>query len=113
MTIPDTVTEISESAFPDYKGILFGGKDSAAEKFAAEHGIAFRVTGSLAKGDVNADLEVDIMDVIALNKYLLGVSTLNPTQSAAADVDTDGIITGMDSLLILKYVLELVEPGCG
>lgn len=109
VTIPDTVSEISESAFPDYKGILYGAKDSAAASFAAAHGIAFRVTGSLDPGDVNADLEVDILDVIAVNKYLLGASTLNESEAAAADVDADGKITSTDSLMILKYVIKLMD----
>ena len=108
VTIPDTVTEISESAFPDYKGILFGGKGSAAEKFAEEHDIAFRVTGSLAKGDVNADLDVDILDVIALNKHILGVGTLDKTGLQNADMDGNGIVDSADPLALLKTVLGIV-----
>ena len=106
--IPDTVTEISESAFPDYKGILFGGKGSAAEKFAAEHDITFRVTGNLAKGDVNADLDVDILDVIALNKHILGVGTLDKTGLQNADMDGNGIVDSADPLALLKTVLGIV-----
>ena len=58
---------------------------------------------------MNADLDVDILDVIALNKYILGVSALNPSQTAAADADGNHKVDSVDSLMILKYVLELVE----
>ena len=105
VTIPAAVTEISESAFPAYKGILFGEKGSAAEQFAAAHEIPFRAAGSLQKGDVNADLEVDILDVIALNKYILGVSELNPSQTDATDADGNHKVDSADSLKILKTAL--------
>ena len=107
--LPDSVTEISESAFPDYQGILFGAEGSATEEFAKAHDIAFRATGSLATGDVNADGDIDIMDVIAVNKYLLGGSLLNQSQCVAADVDADGIVTPTDSLIILKYVVDIID----
>ena len=107
--LPDSVTEISESAFPDYQGILFGAEGSATEEFAKAHDIAFRATGSLATGDVNADGNIDIMDVIAVNKYLLGGSLLNQSQCVAADVDADGIVTPTDSLIILKYVVDIID----
>lgn len=109
VTIPDSVTEISDSAFPDYQGILFGAEGSAAEEFAKAHDIAFRATGSLATGDVNADGDIDIMDVIAVNKYLLGGSLLNQSQCVAADVDADGEVTTTDSLIILKYVVDMID----
>ena len=109
VTIPDTVTEIDESAFPGFTGIIYGSEGSAAEAFAKAHGISFRVTDGLAPGDVNADLEIDIMDVIALNKNILGVASLNGSQAAAADVDADGAVTPTDSLLVLKYVVGLID----
>lgn len=60
-------------------------------------------------GDVNLDGTVDIMDVIALNKYLLGSSNLTETQQAAADVDLNEKIESTDSLNILKKVVELID----
>ncbi len=55
------------------------------------------------------DLEVDILDVIAVNKYILGASTLNESEAAAADVDADGKVTVEDALMILKYVIKLID----
>lgn len=61
-------------------------------------------------GNVNDDDDVvDIMDVIKLNKYLLGSAKLTPAQKANADVDANGSIDTTDSLILLKYIVELVE----
>ncbi|MBQ4465828.1 MAG: leucine-rich repeat protein [Oscillospiraceae bacterium] len=109
VTIPDSVTEISESAFPDFQGTLYGGADSAAAAFAAERGIAFQAAEVLATGDVNADGEIDILDVIVLNQYLLGAVTLDSMQTAAADTDRNGTTDTTDSLVLLKYVVEIIE----
>ena len=59
-------------------------------------------------GDVNDDGEVDIMDVIALNKFLLGSTTLEADAKKRADVDLNETLDSTDSLNILKYVVNLV-----
>lgn len=43
-------------------------------------------------GDVDGSCEVNILDVIAVNKYILGVKRLTAT----------------DSLLILEFVLDMI-----
>jgi len=63
----------------------------------------------LIYGDVNSDGGVDIMDVIAVNKYLLGVKELTGKAVEAADVNLDNDINSQDSLYILKYALNLIQ----
>ncbi len=58
-------------------------------------------------GDVTLDTEIDIMDVIALNKQLLGAETLCDTAKKNADVGGDGTPDETDSLAILKEVVGL------
>lgn len=60
-------------------------------------------------GDVNGDAAIDILDVIALNKFLLGSETFSDAQKTAADVDGNSVIDSTDSLNILKYVVELIS----
>ncbi|MBR2087469.1 MAG: dockerin type I repeat-containing protein, partial [Oscillospiraceae bacterium] len=59
--------------------------------------------------DVNCDGEITIMDVIAVNKQLLGVGNLTEQGKANADVDVSGTIDGEDSLNVLKRVIELLK----
>ncbi|MBQ4464849.1 MAG: dockerin type I repeat-containing protein [Oscillospiraceae bacterium] len=59
-------------------------------------------------GDVNDDGKIDIMDVIALNKHLLGSGTLSDRSKLNADVDKNGVTDTTDSLNILKFVVELI-----
>ena len=58
-------------------------------------------------GDVNCDKAVDIMDVIALNKHLLGTGELTAQGKLNADVDQNEKVDTTDSLNILKCVVEL------
>lgn len=60
-------------------------------------------------GDVNLDGTVDIMDVISINRYLLGSNKLGPVAKKNADVDGSNTIDTTDSLLILKYVVEIID----
>ena len=62
-----------------------------------------------AYGDVNLDGAVDILDVIKLNKFLLGAGTLEDAARANADVDASGSLDSTDSLNILKAVVELLS----
>ncbi len=64
--------------------------------------------GKKLLGDVNCDGEVDILDVIKLNKVLLAGDSLSDQGRVNADVDEDGTPTSADSLNILKYTIKLV-----
>ncbi len=59
-------------------------------------------------GDVNCDGTVDILDVITLNKNLLGAMTLTKEGQKNADANADGSTSSADSLLIMKFVIKLV-----
>ena len=65
--------------------------------------------GTKMLGDCNLDGAIDIMDVISINRYLLGSLKFNNTQKYNANVDSNDVIDTTDSLLILKYVVELID----
>ena len=52
---------------------------------------------------------MDILDVITLNKSLMVGEKLTPQGKANADVDQNSVLDEVDSLNILKYVVELTD----
>ena len=58
-------------------------------------------------GDLDGNETIDLLDVIALNKSLLGLQQLEASEQKAADVNADGHVDSSDSLLILRYMVHL------
>ncbi len=59
-------------------------------------------------GDVNLDGDVDLLDVLTLNRNLLVGEPLSGMAIPNADVDLDGKPTAVDALNILKFTIKLV-----
>lgn len=60
-------------------------------------------------GDTNGDSEVDIIDVIAMNKVILGQKQFTAEQLKACDFNQDGMVDPDDSLLLMKYIVGLID----
>ncbi len=60
-------------------------------------------------GDVDCNGKVEILDVIALSKSLMGSGTLSTQGAANADVDQNTTINTTDALNIMKYLVKLIE----
>ena len=59
-------------------------------------------------GDVNEDGNVNIMDIILLNKAIYGKASLSAQAERNADVDHNQKPDATDSLTIMKYVVKLI-----
>ena len=59
-------------------------------------------------GDVDENGKVELLDVVMLNKNLLGLVKIGTQAQANADVNIDTKVDGTDSLLILKSLVSLV-----
>lgn len=59
-------------------------------------------------GDLNGDGEVNVRDVVILQKYLASQVNLNPLQIKAADADHDGFVKVSDVLQMQKYIVKLI-----
>ncbi len=60
-------------------------------------------------GDADCNDKVDILDIIVLNKNLLGAAELTEQGKKNADVDLDGKPSSNDSLNILKFIVKLTD----
>ncbi|MBR7083718.1 MAG: dockerin type I repeat-containing protein, partial [Oscillospiraceae bacterium] len=94
----------------------------AIEKYMAENSIdrdsvflvvneanAAEETVALEKGDANGDGKTDILDVITVNKAILGKEALTDEQNQAADVNGNNKVDSGDSLLLMKFVVGLID----
>lgn len=59
-------------------------------------------------GDVNMDGSVNILDVIMINRAVLGKEVLSDEARVLGDVDRDGSCDSTDSLAILKYLVGII-----
>lgn len=64
--------------------------------------------GGTEFGDVDENGAVELLDVILLNKSLLGVEKLTTQAQQNADVDQNNKLDSADSLYILQYTVSLV-----
>ncbi|MBD5142488.1 MAG: hypothetical protein HDT22_02590 [Ruminococcus sp.] len=66
-------------------------------------------TFDIVMGDATDDNEVDIIDVIAMNKAILGQKTMSFYAQYVSDVNKDNIVDPMDSLAVMKYIVGLTD----
>ena len=59
-------------------------------------------------GDVDCDGDVDIVDVLRLNQYLLSLAEITPEGEKNADVDLNQKINDTDAMNILKSLVNIV-----
>ena len=59
-------------------------------------------------GDVDGDKDVDIVDVLRLNQYLLSLAEVDEAGQKNADVNNDGKLADDDAMNILKSLVGLV-----
>lgn len=65
--------------------------------------------GDVLYGDADCSGAVDILDVIVVNKNLLGAGSLSTQGKKNADVNLDGKPGTDDALAILKYVVKVID----
>ena len=54
-------------------------------------------------GDVNSDGSVSLLDVLSIQKAILGSQTLTQTQLLTADVNADKVVSVTDVIILMRY----------
>ncbi|MDE5754291.1 MAG: dockerin type I repeat-containing protein [Oscillospiraceae bacterium] len=97
--------------------VWYSGAGEAVSKFMAENNIdvtqvcysvADLAGPELEMGDPDGDGEVGILDVVLMNRVVVGVERMDESQRRAADVDGDGKLTLSDSMKVLQYIVGLI-----
>ena len=83
--------------------VIHGYAGSTAEDYANRFDREFEVIES-AKGDINGDNQITIVDAKWILKYVAGTKDLDAAQKIAADLNGDGKISTVDA----KWVLQII-----
>ena len=70
------------------------------------NGTEFDSKKLIIKGDLNSNGEVDVADIVKLERYILGTGTLSAHELEAGDVNDDGSDDVSDLLLIERHILQ-------
>lgn len=58
------------------------------------------------KGDVNADADIDIVDVIIALRVAMGICDLDAYGRYCADMNSDGCLTVDDAIIVMRAALN-------
>ena len=92
-----------------FNGTIYGYQDSTAQDYAERYGYAFKSLGeapAYLAGDINADNEITVADVVLLQKWLLAVPDTFLLNRNAADLNEDGILDVYDLALIKRALIQ-------
>ncbi len=120
ITIKNPDCEIAENAINtglnmttyqyEFKGTVIGKENSTAQAYAEKTGSAFAVLEEevVQPGDADLSGKVDILDVITINRAILGKEKLTERQLNAVDFNQNGKPETSESLMIMKYIVGLM-----
>ena len=57
--------------------------------------------------DINQDMIINVVDVVAIVNYITGAQTLDSCELFAADVNGDGIVNVVDIISVINTILSL------
>lgn len=60
-------------------------------------------------GDINGDGKISVVDIVMMQKHILGTSRLSGAAAEAADTSKDGQVTIKDLVILQKHILHVSE----
>jgi hypothetical protein len=97
------------SGVPDSEGnFTFTVRVTDANAYTAIRDIRMAIHIEAVLGDVNGEGLVNVLDLITVVRYILGLEEFTPSQIWAADIQTDGQIDILDALGLANIILN--EP---
>ncbi len=98
---------------------IYGYEGSTAQAYAEKYGYQFALIGSepetsepkaeeLKQGDADGSGEIDILDVITINKAIMGKENLSENGLKAIDFNGNGKPDSDEALTLLKYIVGII-----
>ena len=112
-TLVNKIKSLNANASITIKDLNNNEKDS--QTFATGDVISITSAGETKEytvviyGDTNGDGKITVLDLLVIQKHILGVSNLNGAKGIAADPSKDGKINALDLLKVQKHILEVSE----
>ena len=60
-------------------------------------------------GDINGDGKISVVDLVMLQKQILGTSPVSGAYAAAADISRDGKVSVKDLVLLQKHIINVAQ----
>ena len=60
-------------------------------------------------GDINGDGKISVVDLVMLQKQILGTSPVSGAYAAAADISRDGKVSVKDLVLLQKHIINAAQ----
>ena len=79
------------------------------QNFPVNSNFGYEVILTTMPGDVQENGKIDIIDVISVNKAILGKETFTDEQTNSADINQNGKPDADDALAIMKRVVGLID----
>ena len=99
--------ELSNAVLANYDIVICGHSNSIAEEYCLPDRLRFVSLDVPLAGDVSQDGKIDIIDVLMLNQWYLGILVLTPNQTLASDFDRNGKYEYADLIKLLRYLVGL------
>lgn len=81
------------------------GLISTSDVIVITNGSESKTFNAVIKGDVNGDGNINVQDLLRIQKYILGYVDLNASQMKAADTNQDQAVNAVDLLRVQKHIL--------
>ena len=102
--------EIKMPLFCNHFTVYCSNENTALKNSCEKYQIPFQIlSDEYSIGDVTGDSKADILDVIAINKAVLGKESLTSEQIKAVDFNGNDKPDASDALTLMKYIVGLIE----